>query len=372
MTKKEYQICNRCIMDTSDSKIEFDENSICNHCRGYDKKIGKQTFRGEIGKQRLNEILKEIKEKGQNQKYDCVVGISGGVDSTYVVHLSKELGLRPLAVHLDNGWNTKTATMNISKILKKLDIDLYTYVIDWEEFKDLQLSYLRASVIDIEALTDHAIKTVLYKVANEKNIKYILTGTNVATEGIMGSGWTHNKGDYTNIIGIHKEFGKIRLKTFPILTLFGRVHYQGIKKIKMIEILNYLDYDKNGVKAMLLENYGWEDYGRKHGESMFTQFYQEYILPRKFKVDKRRAHFSALICAGQMSREEALREIEKPLFNEEQLKKDKEYVLKKFGLTEKEFEEIMSLPIKNHHDYRSSDKFLRSIGKIYQKLISRG
>ena len=369
MAERKYQICKRCIMDTSDSRIEFDERGVCNHCKKYDEKIARSVFRGMAGKGKLKQIVKEIKEIGRGKKYDCIVGLSGGADSSYLIHLAKEIGLRPLAVHLDNGWDTKTATRNISRLLKKLNVDLYTYVIDWEEFKDFQLAYFKASVIDIEALTDHAIKATLYKVANEKNIKYILTGTNVLTEGMMGSDWTHNKSDYKNILDIHKKFGNIEHKTFPILKFWERVYYQGIKGIKTVEILNYVPYDKSMIKKMLCEKYGWEDYGRKHGESLFTRFYQDYILPKKFNADKRKPHFSALINAGQMTRRKALSRIKKPLFNSNELMIDKDYIIKKWGLTENEFEEIMNRPIKNHKDYKTSDKFIRIAGKIYNTLF---
>jgi N-acetyl sugar amidotransferase len=358
-------------MDSTDPLIKFDEGGVCNHCRNYDEKIKNRVLKGKQGKKEIRNIVKKIKQSGKNKKYNCIVGISGGVDSTYVVYLVKNLGLKPLAIHLDNGWNSKTANINIRKILKKLDVDLYTYVINWEEFKDLQLSYLKASVIDIEALTDHAIKAVLYKLANKNNIKYIITGTNLSSEGIMPRSWAHNKGDYKNIIDIHKKFGKIKLKTFPILTFLERVYYQIIKGIETIEILNYTNYDKEKAKKLLIKKFGWEDYGRKHGESVFTKFYQEYILPKKFNVDKRKAHLSALICSGTITRKEALKEMKKPLYKKEELENEKNYVLRKLGLTEKEFKKLMKLPIKSHHKYKSNDKFLRFIRKVYLKISGR-
>lgn len=364
----EYKICTRCIMDISDPNIYFDENGICNNCKDYQEKIKKRVLTGKEAEIKIQEIVNEIKEKGRNNKYDCAIGISGGTDSSYVLYLAKKLGLRPLAVHLDNGWNSKTATMNINRVIKKLDIDLYTYVLDWEEFKDLQLAYLKASVIDIEAITDHAIKATVYKAADENGIKYILSGINFVTEGIIPKAWGHYKNDYINILDIHKNFSTKELKTFPILTLAKRFYYQILRKMKVIEILNYTNYNKKEAQKLLKEEFGWEDYGGKHRESTFTHFYQSYILPRKFKIDKRRAHLSSLILAGEISRDEALKEIEKPIYTEEELSKEKEYVTRKLGISDKEFEELMNLPIKSHHDYKSNERFLRNMRKLYYNI----
>lgn len=360
----EYQICKKCIMDTS-APIKFDENGTCNYCNEYDSKIKSRVLRGEEGKKKIESVIAEIKEKGKNKKYDCIVGISGGVDSTYIAYLAKKWGLKPLAVHLDNGWNTKKATQNISRILKKLNLDLQTYVIDWEEFKDLQLSFLKASVIDIEVVTDQAIKAALYKTADKFHVKHIITGVNFATEGIMPSEWGHYKGDYINLLDIHKRFGLVKLKTYPILTLLKRFYYQIIKNIQMIEVLNYISYNRKEAKEIIVKNLGWEDYQHKHHESMFTRFFQTYILPKKFHIDKRRPHLSALVCAGEITREEALKEISTAQYSEDEMKKDKEYTIKKFGLTEEEFDNIMAIPPKKHADYKTGDKLLRKLRKIY-------
>jgi len=369
--KGKYQICKRCIMDTSDPEIEFDENGICNHCKDYDRIVKERVLEGKKAKEKLKRLIEKIKEDGKGKQYDCILGVSGGVDSTYTAYLAKKSGLRPLAVHMDNGWNTKTATKNINKIVKKLGIDLYTYVIDWEEFKDLQLAYLKASVVDTEALTDHAIKAVLFKTASKHNVKYIISGVNILTEGVMPRAWVHNKNDYINIKAIHKFFGHVPLKTFPFLTLKDRFYYQLVKKINYIELLNYVPYNREKVKSLLSEKLGWEPYEIKHGESLFTYFFQNYILPTKFKIDKRKVHFSALIRAKQMSREIALKKINEPLYEAEKLAIDKGYVLNKFGLTEKEFENIMSLAPKNHSDYKSQDKLLRNLRKVYLNLFNK-
>lgn len=359
-------------MDTSDRGIDFDIKGICNNCREYDEKIKKRVFLGKEGKRRLSEIIGRIKADGKGKKYDCIVGLSGGVDSTYVAYLAKKKwGLNPLAVHMDNGWNSKTASKNISRIVRNLEIDLFTYVINWEEFRDLQLAYLKASVIDIEAVTDYAIKAVLYNSANKHNIKYILSGVNLSTEGILPRSWRYNKGDTANLLDIHKRFGNVKLKTFPILTIPKRIYYQFFNQIGEVEVLNFMDYNKEDAKKTIKEELGWEDYGMKHGESVFTRFYQSYILPRKFGIDKRRAHLSTLICSGQMLREEALKKIKEPIDTKENIESEKEYIMKKLGLTEKEFDEIINSPVRSHYDYKSNDNVYKFLRKIYLNHIKK-
>lgn len=365
---KEYQICSRCIMDTTDPDIEFDKNGRCNHCRAYEEEYKNYIRTDEKGQEEFQKLITEIKEYGKNKDYDCVMGLSGGVDSSYVAYQSKQLGLRPLAIHFDNNWNAELAVKNIENIVKKLGIDLITYVIDWEEFKDLQLSFLKASVVDIEVLTDHAIMAALFKTAKERKIKYILSGANIVTEVIMPKAWAHAKWDIKNIKAIQKRFGKKEIKNFPVAGYLKQAKYKLIDRIKFIQILNYLPYIKKDVKALLERELKWRDYGGKHYESIFTRFYQGYILPKKFNIDKRKAHLSTLICSGQITREEALEEMKKEIYPREMLKEDKEYVLKKFGLSKQEFEEIMSLPIKAHEDYPSNKPLYERLLKIKRTL----
>ncbi len=340
-------------MDTTDPDIQFDEKGICNHCTNYERRKGQFILPAEERKEKLAQIVEIIQKKGKNKDYDCVLGVSGGVDSTFTAIKAKALGLRPLAVHLDNGWNSKLAVTNIEKVLKHIDVDLHTHVIDWEEFKDIQLAYFKASVVDIEAITDHAIMAIIYETAVKYGVKYILTGSNYATEGIMPRSWVWIKNDLTNLKDIHKKFGTKKLKTFPTLGFLKTVYFKKIRGFQSIPILNYLDYDREKAKQILIDEFGWEDYGGKHHESLFTKFYQAYILPQKFDIDKRKAHLSTYIMSDQITREEALRELEKPLYDEKELKRDKEYVLKKFGWTEEDFEVIMKLPIKRHDDYKT-------------------
>jgi N-acetyl sugar amidotransferase len=312
--------------------------------------------------------LEEIKAAGKKRDYDCVVGVSGGVDSTYVAWLAKEYGLRSLAVHCDNGWNSELAVKNIENIVKKLDFDLYTHVINWEEFRDLQLSYLKASVVDIEAITDHAIIATLYQVAAKNKIKYILSGENIATEGLLPQHWVHNKNDLINIKAIHRRFGSMPLKTYPTLGFGKNLLYQRMLGINYLTVLDYVDYVKEDAKEIIVEELGWRDYGGKHYESIFTRFYQSYILPTKFHIDKRKSHLSTLVCSGQMTREAALEKIKDPIIDNDVLGADKEYVIKKFGLTAKSFEEIMALPIKQHTDYPSILNLYRRFRPAYRKI----
>lgn len=362
LTHSEGTTCTRCILGTADdAEITFDALGVCIHCHNYDL-IASQRLKATLKtREELNDLVAEIKEKQKNQEFDVIIGVSGGVDSTYVAWLTKELGLRAMMVHLDNGWDSELAVKNIEQIVEKLDIELYTHVIDWEEFKDLQLSYLKASVVDIEALTDHAISAILYQIAARHKVHYILSGENTATEGILPDSWVHPKNDLMNIRGIHKRFGKIKIKTFPTLGIFKLWKYRNINRIHSISILDYIEYNKAEAKATITNELGWRDYGGKHYESVFTRFYQSYILPEKFGIDKRKSHLSTLICSGQMTRKEALAEMELPIIDPQVLSDDKEYVIKKWGLTPEEFEEYMNQPPRPHTDFPS-------ILNIYKRL----
>ncbi len=367
-----YQICTRCIMDTSDPEIRFDEKGICNHCIKADRLLKSEPFclPDHFKQQRLDELAAEIKEKGKGKKYDCVIGVSGGGDSTYAAYLVKKAGLNPLAVHLDNGWNSRLAVTNIERTLKKLGIDLFTYVIDWEEFRDLQLSFLKASTPDSEVPSDHAIVAILYKMASKYGINYILAGTNISTESILPASWSHGHSDWKYIKGLQKRFGTAKLKTFPHFTLLQLFKYIAIKKVKFISILNYVDYVKEDAVKILEQELGWENYGGKHHESIYTHFYQAHILPTKFGFDKRRAHLSSLVMAGQITREQALEEMKVPLYTTEALNESREYVVSKFGISEEQFTEIMNRPPLTFHDYPSYENswYYKLLFRIYRWL----
>ena len=338
-------------MDTSDPKIFFNRAGVCSHCMQYDV-VKKEILSSAKSQKMLETLANQIKATGKGARYDCIIGISGGIDSSYLAYIVKrKLGLRPLAVHLDNGWNSKLAAKNIRQIVNKLDIDLHTHVIDWEEFKDIQISYLKASVVDIEVVTDHAIFAAIYDVAEKTGVKYVLLGMNEVTEKILPRSWTFNKNDIINLKAIHKKFGKIPLNTYPLMGFNKYKYYKTKVGIVSHTPLDYMPYVKRDAVQVLIDELGWKDYGGKHYESVFTRFYQGYILPEKFGIDKRRAHLSTLINSGQVSREEALLELEKPPYEKELMEQDYEFVIKKFGFSREEFDNIMKLPIKSHFDY---------------------
>jgi N-acetyl sugar amidotransferase len=353
--KQDYQVCSRCILDTNDyPAITFDEHGVCSVCHIYDDMAKRTVKRGSEAEKALGDMLAEIKSWGKNREYDCLIGVSGGVDSTYLSYKAKEWGLRPLILHVDNGWNTELSVMNIENLVKKLGFDLFTYVIDWNEIKDLQLAYMKASVLDIDVPTDNAYAAAVFKIANDKGIKYILTGHNTVTEGWLPPTFTHFKYDIINMKAIHKKFGKVPLKTFPYLGVTRGWYLMKIKGLKTFAPLNWIDYEKSAVKMFIQQELGWRDYGGKHYENIFTRFYQGFILYKKFGVDKRKSHLSTLICSGQIKREDALEEIKKnPYPSEELLQEDREYLIKKLGITADEFESIMALPVKAHTDYPS-------------------
>jgi len=353
MQNTEYKRCTKTVMDNiADPDITFDENGICNYWHEYKIAEKVSLIHGEAGRLKWRETVFELKKQGKGKKYDCIIGVSGGVDSTYIAYLVKEANLRPLVVHFDNGWNSEIAVKNINNIIDYLDADLYTLVVDWEEFRDLQRAYIKAGVIDIEVLTDHAIFGTLYKLAAKNSIKYVLSGANIETEALLPQSWTYSKKDSINIQAIHNKYGEVKLETYPFFSILSKHYYRRFKKLTFISPIDWAPYNKSEVKKLISEKIGWQDYGGKHHESIFTKFYQNYILPTKFKVNKRKAHLSNLICSGQMTREEALSLLNEPLYDPVELIQDKEYVLKKLGFTLEEFNRIMQLPPKSHLDFQ--------------------
>lgn len=357
-------ICSRCIMDTTVPGIFFDDKGECNFCKIHDEMDKLYPMDGS-NETKLKKIADTIRLDGKGREYDCVVGVSGGMDSTYVLYIVKKMGLHPLAVHMDNGWDSELAVRNIRRVLKKLEIELHTVVLDWEEFKDIQKAFLKASVPDVETPTDSAIKATLYNVAKKNGIKYIINGQSFRTGGKCPIGWHYEDGKY--IRSIYKTFGESEMKNFPYLTMWERINYMYIKKIKRVPILNYVDYDVKKVTELLSQEVGWRDYGVKHYESVYTRFIQSYILPKKFNIDKRKIHLSALIRDGQITRDKAIEEINKPPYEEKRMEDDKEYVIKKLGLTHEEFEEIMAKPPKTFLEYPNSFKLQRFLIKLGYK-----
>lgn len=356
--------CSHCIMDTTDPDIVFDDAGVCNHCHRYTQVARTRLIPEGERDTRLKALVDEIKASGKGKSYDCVIGVSGGVDSTYVAYLVKQLGLRPLAVHLDNGWNSELAVSNIEKTLNTLGIDLYTHVIDWEEFKQLQVSFLKANTPDGEVPTDHAIFALLYKIAREQGLKHVILGTNVVSEAILPEKWGYGYFDWRYVKDVFKRFGHGKLSTYPHFSLAKLFYYVFLRRIRMVAILNYVRYDKKEAMDVLQNKLGWVYYGGKHYESIYTRFYQAYILPRKFNIDKRKAHYSNLICSGQMSRDEALALMQEPVYPEKLLLEDREYTIKKLGLTESEFDAIMTAKNKTFLDYRTSHALFERAKKI--------
>lgn len=367
-----YRQCKRCVLDTTSTAITFDEHGICNYCHAFDKQMKKFiTIDKDLRKRNLDEMVNYVKKVGKNNKYDCILGLSGGVDSTYMAYLAQQLGLRPMAVHFDNGWNSETAVKNIENIVSKLQLDLKTYVINWNEFKDIQLAYLKASVVDIEVPTDQLIFAALNKIAKQNNIKYILSGSNIVTEYGMPLDWAYrNKSDQTNLLNIYHKFGSgLKLSTLPKFDFYARFFYTQVHGIQTISLLNYVDYNKAKVKEVITKELGWQDYGGKHFESVFTRFYQGYILPKKFNIDKRKAHLSALICSGQIVRDQALEELKRETYDPALQKEDCSFVIKKFDLTEEEFDRIMRAP-RVEHDFYGTEQTNGPREKLFKAMMA--
>jgi N-acetyl sugar amidotransferase len=365
-------MCSKCLYTDSDyPEIEFDHEGVCSICHIYDKLQSRTVFKNEIGQQKLDELLTQVKQAGKKNKFNCIVGVSGGVDSSYLAYLSKEWGLKPLIVHIDNGWNSELAIKNIENILTKLDLNLDTHVIKWEDMRDIQLAFFKASVIDIDLPFDNAFMALLYKIAKKHNIKYILSGHNTVTEGWMPPSFTHYKLDTINIKAIHKRYGTKRIKNFKLLNPIQKWYYSKIRGIKMVAPLDLVKYNKSEVKDFLMYKLDWKDYGGKHYENIFTKFYQGHLLPEKFKIDKRKAHLSTLICSGQIDKKDALLELKKSPYNEDELKDDKAYFIKKMKISEDEFETIMALPVKSHTDFPSYINIINKLRKIKRILLFR-
>lgn len=359
-----YRMCTKTVMDTTDPDITFDDHGICNHWYEYKELEDQYVKKGKQGEIEFQSVIDNIKKNGKGKEYDCIMGVSGGVDSSYVAYIAKLNGLRPLAVHFDNGWNDELAVKNIENMLNILGIDLHTLVVDWDEFRSLQLSFIRSGVVNIEVPTDHAIVATLYKIASKKGIKHILSGNNVVTEAIMPKAWGYDNKDLRHIKGVHRAFCNTPLSTYPTISFPAYVYYTFGKKIRNIKILDYIAYNKKRAKETLQRELRWRDYGGKHYESIFTRFYQAYILPNKFNIDKRKAHLSTLICSGQISREEALQELSRPICDSDKIINDMEFFLKKLDLSPDEFNNIMMSPPKSENDYPSNKMLFDFIRKI--------
>jgi N-acetyl sugar amidotransferase len=342
-------------MDTTDPDITFDDQGNCNHCTSALERLRYTWFPDDNGEKQLDRIFERIKHEERNKDFDCIIGLSGGVDSSYLAYITVKKGLRPLVVHVDCGWNSELAVKNIENIVKKLNIELHTLVVNWEEMKDLQRSFFKASLPDQDIPQDHAIFAALYNFADINKIKYVLNGVNFSTESILPDSWGYQAMDYRHIKAIHKKFGERKLKEYPHVNFFDRyIYYTIIKRMKIINPLNYINYRKDDAVETLTKELGWQYYGEKHYESRFTKFFQSYYLPLKFNFDKRRAHLSSLIISGQISRDEALNRMKEDIYSKSEINFDLEFVAKKLDWSAQEFKQIISLPPNRHGNFATN------------------
>jgi N-acetyl sugar amidotransferase len=362
-------------MDTSDPDISFNVDGICNHCIQFDEIAEKSWFPDERGADKLVNLVTRIKKEGEGKKYDSILGLSGGIDSSYLALKAYEWKLRPLVVHVDAGWNSELAVANIEAILKHCDFDLHTHVVDWEEMRDLQLAYLRSGISNQDVPQDHIFFSTLRHFAASNHIRYFLSGGNLATEGIFPRSWLGSNLDSTNLKSIHRKYGRGKLKNYKTISFFEYyLWYPLVHKICEIRPLNYMPYDKSVALEELKEKIGYKPYKRKHGESLFTKFFQNYWLPEKFGFDKRKPHLSSLIASGQISRQSALDEMHKPLYDKHELEQDIAFFCKKLLITREEFDQLMEVPNSSYKDFPNWDlryKLVKKCKNLVEALLGR-
>jgi N-acetyl sugar amidotransferase len=368
-----YKMCTRCVMDTTDSQIIFDDKGVCTHCHHFDTATSRYWFPNEEGSIKLTQIFNKIKEERKNFEYDCILGLSGGLDSSYLALVMKKYGMRPLVVHVDAGWNSELAVYNIEKVVKYCGYDLHTRVVNWPEIRDLQIAYLKAGVANQDVVQDHAFFASLYHFAADNKISYVISGGNIATESVFPKSWHHSAMDAINLKAIHNKFGLLQLKDYKTISFFQYYfYYPFIKKMKVIRPLNYIPYSKEAALADLQDKVGYKEYGRKHGESRFTKFFQNFYLPKKFNIDKRKPHLSSMVLSGLITREQALIELAKPLYDENELREDKLFLAKKLGISVEQLEEFVSSPGLSYSAYQNWDliyKFMKNIQFRISKIL---
>ena len=367
MKKNYYQICTNCVMDTSDSRITFDEKGVCDHCNDFYRNVLPNWHTDERGKLELEKIVDKIKKDGRNRSFDCLLGMSGGVDSSYMLHLAvKELGLRPLVFHVDGGWNSELSIHNIQVMIDKLELDLYTEVINWEEMKDFQLAFFKSGVPHIDIPQDHAFVATLYKFAEKYKVKYILNGGNISTEGVRNPmEWLYYGTDMKQIHAIMKRFSTVKMETYPFSSIFKhKIYLRYIRGVQVVKLLNYLPYIKKDALTLLQKEYGWTPYPQKHFESCFTKFFEGYWLPERFGFDTRRVQFSSLILTKQMTREEALEKLSKPAYNLEKIENDFNNIAAKLGITTEELKGYFNMPKKYYWDYPNQQSLFNWGAKV--------
>ena len=368
---REYQICTNCVMDTTDSKITFDEKGVCDHCNTYYTDILPKWHTDERGHKALEEIILKIKKEGEGKDFDCLMGMSGGIDSSYLLYVMvKKYGLRPLVFHVDAGWNSQIAVNNIERLVDGLGLDLYTEVINWEEMKDLQLAFFKSGVSHIDAPQDHSFFATMYKFASKHNIKHILTGGNYSTECVRNPlEWMYYQSDSIQLRDIYKKYGTGKLKDYPVSNiLWHKIYLPYIKGIKLIKPLDYIPYDKDKAMQLLVDKFGYQKYPQKHFESRFTRFYESYWLPKKFGYDTRKVQYSSLILTKQMTREDALEKLKYPAYDPETIMQDFEYIATKLGISKEELQSYMDAPNKTYKDYKSQQNIYNLGAKVMRLL----
>ena len=371
MNSRPYQICINCVMDTSDTTLRFDERGWCQYCCNYHKNILPNWHPDERGLAEIAPLIDKIKSEGRGREHDCIIGISGGLDSSYVTYVAKEkFGLRPLMFHCDTGWNSDVGVGNIQKMIDGLGLDLVTEVVNWEEMKDLQRAFFMSQVSFVDTPQDLALFSAMYNFAAKHGFKYVITGGNNSTECVRESlEWTYYSTDMVHVRDIHGKFGTRPLKTFPTCDILKyRIYYRWIKGMRVIKLLDYVPYIKKDAIAELSEKFGWQPYPQKHYESRFTRFYESYWTPKKFGYDKRRAYLSSEILTGQLTREDALARVARPELDEETMAREFEYVATKLGWTVAEFEAIFKGRNKTFRDYRNN-MFLITLGANIFNLL---
>jgi len=371
MSMRPYQICTNCVMDTSDSKITFDENGVCDHCNDFYKNVLPGWHTDESGRKDLDAIVTKIKKEGEGKEFDCILGMSGGVDSSYLLHLAvTQLGLRPLVFHVDGGWNSELAVNNIEVMIEKLGLELYTEVINWEEMKDFQLAFFKSGVPHLDIPQDHAFIATLYNFANKYDVKYILNGGNISTECVRNPmEWLYYGTDMAQINEIIDKFSTIKLETYPFSPIFKHKFYlRYIKGVQVVKPLNYMPYIKEKALQLLADTYGWKPYPQKHFESRFTKFYEGYWLPERFGFDTRRVQYSSLILTKQLNREDALEKLKQPAYNPETIKDEFSYIATKLGITPEKLGEYFTMEKKFYWDYKNQESVFRAGAKVLKFL----
>lgn len=353
------RICSKCVMDETDSRIAFDAEGVCDHCHAFEAQVLPNWHTDERGERELRALVDKIKDSGKDKDFDCIIGMSGGIDSSYLTYIATEFGLRPLVFHVDAGWNSQEAVNNIERLIDKLGLDLYTEVIDWEEMRDLQLAFFKSGVPHIDTPQDHAFFATMYKFAEKHNIKYILTGANYSTECIRNPiEWMYYQSDSIQLKDIHRRFGTRPLVNFPTTSILRhKIWLPYIRGIRVVRPLNSVPYDKAAAVKLLTEKFGWQPYPQKHFESRFTRFYEGYWLPKKFGFDTRKVQYSSLIVTGQMTREEALERLKTPALDDATVRQEFGYVANKLRITTEELQGYLDAPNKTYRDYRSQEMF---------------